>query len=140
MTDSSEPWYKDGLQFECTKCGDCCNVWEGSVWLVEGDVPRLANYLNMPEEDVIEKYTNKNKDDLVIQRKDNGECPLFEHGVGCTVHEAKPNQCSTYPFMRMMQDSREGWDKLTGKCPGAKQGPLITADEITRRIKLSIKF
>ena len=137
---TTEPWYKDGLRFVCTKCSDCCNVWEGAVWLVGDDVPVLAKYLNMSEQEVIDNYTNKNLEDLVIQRKPNGECPLFKEGVGCSVHEAKPNQCRTYPFMRLMEGSREDWDKLTAKCPGANQGPLITADEITARIKMSIKF
>ncbi len=141
MTDiAQEPWYKDGLRFECTKCGDCCHAWEGGVWLVGDDVSRLAKYLSISEDEVIERYTNKNREDLSIQRMENGACPLFKMGEGCTVHEAKPNQCSSFPFMRLMQNSREDWDKFTHKCPGANQGKLISADEITRRIKLSIKF
>lgn len=137
---TQEPWYKKGLRFECNKCGDCCAVWPGFVWLVGDDVAVLAKYLNMPEQKVIDNYTNKNPDNLVIQRTSSGACPLFKPNFGCTVHEAKPNQCRTYPFMRLMEGAKEDWEKLTDKCPGVNQGPLIPADEITARIKMSIKF
>ena len=135
-----EPWYKDGLRFECTKCGDCCKSWEGSIWLVGDDLSVLAKHLNMPEQEFAIKYTNNNFEDLQIQRKSNGECPFLANGTTCSIYEAQPNQCRSYPFMRLIENSQENWNNITKKCPGANQGTLIDADEITARIKKSIKF
>ena len=27
-----EPWYRDGLRFQCTQCGNCCTGDPGVVW------------------------------------------------------------------------------------------------------------
>ena len=29
----AEPWYRDGLRFECTRCGHCCTGAPGYVWV-----------------------------------------------------------------------------------------------------------
>jgi hypothetical protein len=42
--------------------------------------------------------------------------------------------------MRLIENSQENWNNITKKCPGANQGTLIDANEITARIKKSIKF
>ena len=44
----SEPWFKDGLRFTCTGCGDCCSGAPGFVWVSEEDIERLANHLGGP--------------------------------------------------------------------------------------------
>ncbi|MFM7740581.1 MAG: YkgJ family cysteine cluster protein, partial [Planctomycetota bacterium] len=30
---AAEPWYKDGLRFQCSQCGDCCTGGAGYVWV-----------------------------------------------------------------------------------------------------------
>ena len=33
MTADSPEWYRDGLRFECTRCGACCTGAPGYVWV-----------------------------------------------------------------------------------------------------------
>ena len=40
---NSQRWYKDGLQFECTGCGDCCTGEPGYVWVSEQEIQNLAD-------------------------------------------------------------------------------------------------
>jgi len=40
-----QPWYKDGLRFTCTQCGNCCTGPEGVVWVNEEEVRQIAEYL-----------------------------------------------------------------------------------------------
>ena len=46
----SEPWYKDGLQFECSQCGDCCTGAPGYVWVNKQEIAALA--ADIGEDDV----------------------------------------------------------------------------------------
>ena len=41
-TMDNEPWYKDGLKFKCTGCGDCCTGGEGYVWVNKQEIVALA--------------------------------------------------------------------------------------------------
>ena len=38
------PWYKDGLRFTCTQCGDCCSGGPGFVWLNTDEIRQIAEY------------------------------------------------------------------------------------------------
>src|SRR5690606_5106857 len=40
-----EPWYKDGLKFTCTQCGNCCTGAPGVVWVDDGEIEKIADYL-----------------------------------------------------------------------------------------------
>ena len=46
MSDTEEkeqPWYKDGLGFQCTQCGDCCTGAPGYVWINAAEIA-FASY------------------------------------------------------------------------------------------------
>src|SRR5262249_1390597 len=40
----SEPWYQDGLRFECTRCGKCCSGFPGFVWVSEAELQAIADF------------------------------------------------------------------------------------------------
>jgi hypothetical protein len=40
------PWYKDGLRFTCTGCGDCCTGAPGYVWVNKEEIEALAAETN----------------------------------------------------------------------------------------------
>ena len=41
----SEPWFKDGLRFTCTRCGKCCTGPPGFVWVNDEEVAAIAEYI-----------------------------------------------------------------------------------------------
>ena len=46
--DVSERWYREGLRFGCTRCGNCCRG-AGNVWADDGEIAVLAAALQMDE-------------------------------------------------------------------------------------------
>ncbi len=45
---SSDPWYKDRLNFTCSQCGNCCTGAPGVVWVTDEEIKEIADYLDKP--------------------------------------------------------------------------------------------
>ena len=133
---AGDPWYRDGLSFTCTQCGDCCTGAPGFVWVTDDDVAALAAFLKEPVEEVRAVYTRRARGRRTIREKANGDCVFFERGKGCTVYPVRPPQCRTWPFWESNVASPEDWERTVRACPGSGQGELIPAEEITRRVRV----
>ncbi|MFO0881761.1 MAG: YkgJ family cysteine cluster protein [Gemmataceae bacterium] len=131
-----KPWYREGLRFECTQCGDCCRGAPGFVWVGEAELLALAEYLGEPVEQVRQMYTRKFSRGLSLREKLNGDCVFWEQGRGCTVYPVRPPQCRTWPFWESNVETPEDWAQTCRICPGSGQGELVPAEEITRRLKV----
>ena len=131
-------WYDDGLQFTCVQgCVDCC-ITHGDhayVYLEPDDVQNLACHLNVSHEEFLARFTVV-EDGYVLLRMDEPAC-LFLGERGCTVYEARPVQCRTFPFWKENLTTRARWDGLARFCPGIGQGPVHTSERI--RIEVSAR-
>jgi Fe-S-cluster containining protein len=132
----AEPWYKDGLRFRCTRCGDCCTGAPGFVWVNEDEVAALARHLGEPVEEVRALYTRLTPRGSTLREKANGDCVFFDHRRGCTVYPVRPRQCRTWPFWESNVATPEAWRQTCAVCPGSGKGELISAEEITLRLKV----
>ena len=59
----------------------------------------------------------------------------FLEGARCTVYEARPSQCGTFPFWPENLKSRADWDELGTFCPGIGQGDLIPLHAIREQLR-----
>ena len=50
------PWYKKGLKFECTQCGNCCTGAPGFVWVNKAEIDAMAGELGIAS---VEEFENK---------------------------------------------------------------------------------
>ena len=129
-----EKFYKNGLQFSCTQCGHCCRHDPGYVFLSEADVEQAINFLSISEDEFIEKYCTIVDigffKKVSLQEKSNYDCIFWQDGVGCSIYEARPLQCRSYPFWPSILESRETWDQEAKHCPGMNRGPLHGEEEI----------
>jgi hypothetical protein len=127
------PWYKSGLSFTCTQCGNCCTGEPGVVWVNEAELTQIAEILGQPIEDVREKHTRKIGKRVSLIERENGDCtffdPLTRH---CGVYGARPAQCRTWPFWNSNLESRESWETTKQGCPGAGTGQFFPLEEIER--------
>jgi uncharacterized protein len=83
--------------YHCDRCTACCR-WPGEVRLDEGEIARIARYLETPEVEFIQKYTRLTQDrrGLALTDKPNGEC-TFLQGNDCAIQPVKPRQCREFP-------------------------------------------
>ncbi len=130
----SENFLSDGLQFECTRCGYCCRHEPGFVFLSKKDLESLLEYFSISRQDFIEKYCRivdvgffKR---LSLIEKPNNDCIFWQDGMGCSVYQARPFQCRSYPFWHAVVDSKESWEEEAGSCPGINQGKKHSEEEI----------
>ncbi len=125
-----EPWYSEGLRFSCRQCGRCCKGPEpGYVWVSEDEIRRLADHLHLTVEEFGARWLRRVGARYSIVEKPNHDCALWEDGKGCTVYEARPTQCRTFPFWPEFIVSRDKWRTIDW-CQGKDSGRLYSRDEI----------
>ena len=124
-----------GLPFSCTQCGDCCTGEPGFVWVTDEEIAALATQLGEPVEVVRNVYTREAGKDRSLREKSNGDCVFYDRQAGCTVYAVRPEQCRTWPFWESNVRNPEAWEATCSVCPGAGQGTLIPAEEITQRMR-----
>jgi Fe-S-cluster containining protein len=134
MTADNDVWYHAGLRFACTRCGHCCTGEPGYVWLNDEEITAIAAAAEMKESEFLAVYTKKAPRGVTLREKPNGDCIFYERG--CTIYAIRPRQCRTWPFWESNVESPRAWDNMKRGCPGAGQGELIPAEEITRRLKV----
>lgn len=124
-------WYSDGLSFECTRCGHCCTGAPGFVWVGDEEIQRLATFLGDPLDDFGRKYLRIVGGAISLIERPGGDCIFWDKSQGCTVYEARPVQCRTWPFWHENIETPQDWERVKGSCPGAGVGRLYTLAEIT---------
>ena len=135
--DMQEPFYKNGLKFTCKRCSFCCGHSPGFVYLSKSDLERLCEHFKMTALDFAQKYcrwANYYHGDtvLALQEQKNYDCILWKDG--CTAYQARPLQCSTYPFWSWMVKDKSAWDEVAKDCPGMNSGQLWPKDYIDKTI------
>jgi len=131
---ASEPWYAEGLKFECTQCGNCCTGAPGAVWVSEEELQSIADLLGTSTGEVRLMHTRLVRGRTSLREYANGDCVFFDgESRGCTIYDARPVQCRTWPFWRSNISSPQNWEETQCECPGAGQGDFIALEEIERR-------
>ena len=120
----SDPWYQDGLRFECTRCGNCCTGGPGTVRVSDEEITGLARFLGLSRKAFIDIYTRKVKGYVSLREKPNYDCVFFTADKGCGVYEHRPRQCRTFPFWKAVVSSPERWNLESVYCPGMNSGEL----------------
>ena len=126
-------FYSEGLRFECTRCNRCCRHEPGYVFLTKTDLRSLLKATGLDQEGFARRYTKKVRFGDVtrvsLTEKKNYDCVFWEKD-GCSVYEARPLQCRSFPFWSHNVDSPESWERTLRDCPGAGQGPIHSREEI----------
>jgi Fe-S-cluster containining protein len=135
---SETPWYRNGLPFECTQCGDCCTGAPGYVWVNNEEIAAIAKEIG--EED-IERFTALYVRNVGVRKSlreySDGACVFFDNDARkCTVYHARPRQCRTWPFWDSNLRTPEAWQRTCEVCPGSGQGKLVQLDDIEAQRKV----
>lgn len=129
-SDSEPPWYRDGLSFECTRCGACCTGAPGYVWVNAEEIARLAAFRGEPVAAFSRKFVRRVGDAYSLIERPGGDCIFWDKSSGCTVYPARPVQCRTWPFWPENLETPDDWENVKGICPGSGRGQWFSLEEI----------
>ena len=134
-SENTAPFYEHGLKFTCKRCSFCCGHSPGFVYLSKSDLECLCAYFKMTAPDFAQKYCRwanyyHGTTVLALQEQKNYDCILWKNG--CTAYQARPLQCSTYPFWSWMVQDKATWEEVAKECPGMNSGQLWPKDYIDK--------
>ncbi len=132
MNDS--PWFKDGLKFQCTQCGDCCTGAPGYVWVNKAEIAALAANQGLEISEFEQKFVREIGRRKSLIEYSNGDCVFFDGKTRkCTVYDARPRQCRTWPFWDSNIRTEEAWQRTCEICPGSGVGNIVPVEEVLRQ-------
>lgn len=128
----NDPFYAKGLRFECTACSKCCRHEPGFVFLSSKDILHLMCATGLAFKEFLVKFTRTVDlgTGLAISLLETARFDCIFWNDGCSVYNARPLQCSTYPFWERIVESRESWMAEAEDCPGMGTGPSLTMELI----------
>ncbi len=127
----SDPWYRDGLAFTCTQCGNCCTGAPGFVWVDDAEIAELAEFRGETRDEFGRKFLRRVGNGISLIERPNGDCIFWDHTTrGCSVYSARPVQCRTWPFWPDNIATPEDWEEVVRVCPGSGQGQMFTVEQI----------
>ena len=131
---SPEPWYKDGLNFTCSQCGDCCTGAPGVVWVTDEELQEIAGHLGKSIEEIRLFHTRLVRGRVSLTEYQNGDCTFFDaEKRHCKVYPVRPIQCQTWPFWQSNVASEQKWGQVCEDCPGAGQGTFFSLEQVEER-------
>ncbi|MBS4168709.1 YkgJ family cysteine cluster protein [Parachlamydia sp. AcF125] len=135
MTDSKPlPWYKEGLKFKCTECGQCCTGAPGFVWVTIEEMERMAQLLKITLAQFKRTFVRQrdNRYALIEKKRENNAC-IFLKDKRCQVYTARPSQCRTFPWWKENLHTKESWALTAKQCEGINdKAPRVSFDEIRK--------
>ena len=120
------------LRFECTSCGKCCRV-RGEyafVYLNRQEEEALAGLLAITVRSFRRRHTWVDEEGFrqLIFRGD--KCTFLDDVTQqCSVYQARPTQCRTFPFWGEMVNGSRFTKEASDLCEGIGRGRLYSIGE-----------
>jgi len=102
------------------------------VWLNKQEIESIAAVIGEPDVEAFEQmYVRKIGIRKSLREYPNGDCVFFDsQSRACTIYEARPRQCRTWPFWDSNLRTSDDWKRTCEDCPGSGKGKLHQLDEI----------
>ncbi len=134
---NADRWYKDGLRFTCTMCGNCCTGDPGVVWVNSEEIEEIAVYLGKSVGEIRLLHTRLVGSRVSLTEYANGDCTFFDpENRRCTIYPVRPRQCRSWPFWNSNLESPDRWRDVQKVCPGAGNGAFVALEEIESQAAL----
>jgi Fe-S-cluster containining protein len=138
---SQQPWWSEGIRFECQGSGKCCQSrgQYGFVYLTLEDRQRFARYFRLTTRQFTARYCAKTDGYFHLKEEAGKPDCRFLEGKACGAYHARPSQCRTWPFWPEHMRPKAWAKEVKGFCPGIGKGPVRTAAEIQKTLKLAAR-
>lgn len=131
-------WYEDGLRFECTMCGACCTGAPGYVLFTAREAGAIAAKLGITTDEFIRDFTHdtcEGRSINEVKTVHGYDCVFLDRTAMpgkavCSLYEARPLQCRTFPFWPEHLRSRAAWEALGRSCEGVGRGRIVPVEEV----------
>lgn len=136
-TQEKKPWYKDGLRFNCTGCGQCCTGAPGYVWVSDDEIAAIAKHLKLSTDKFSRQYIRfvKGRYSLIEDFR-TFDC-IFLKDKKCQIYQVRPKQCRTYPWWPDHLQSEEAWLEESKWCEGINcQAPVVPLTTIEEQLAI----
>ncbi len=132
---SREPWWKNGLCFECQGSGKCCSSRgeHGYVYLTLKERKILSDHFSLSLVEFDNKYCQLTDELYHLKNKANNCDCIFLKNKKCSIYDKRPFQCRTWPFWPENLSSKKNWVvDVEQFCPGANKGKKHDAAAIQK--------
>lgn len=123
---TQEVWYRGGLRFTCTQCGNCCTGAPGYVFVSAEEIERIAAFLGRTDGRLGKEHLRRvGFKHSLTEDKRNGDCCFLKRENGkriCSIYPVRPLQCRTWPFWDLNLDTQHDWEEASLGCPGMNAG------------------
>jgi Fe-S-cluster containining protein len=93
-------------------------------------IARLADFRGETVDQFSRQFVRQVGERYSLIEKPGGDCIFWDREAGCTVYEARPVQCRTWPFWPENIATRKAWERTTKICPGSGRGQFFSVEEI----------
>lgn len=130
MSEAPKPngkWYRNGLQFRCTQCGDCCTGAPGFVHVSPEEIDEIAAFIGRPGQGLSREHLRPvGKGFSLTEDGRTGDCCFLKTDKrgrrSCSIYPVRPLQCRTWPFWTSNLEDEDSWQAAAANCPGMNQG------------------
>ncbi|PWU20105.1 MAG: zinc/iron-chelating domain-containing protein [Bdellovibrio sp.] len=140
-SNKNKTWWGQGVRFACQGSGQCClsRGSYGYVFLSLEDRRNLAQFLGLRTTAFTRKYCDQLHGLYHLkEEKSRLEC-IFLSGARCTVYEARPTQCRTWPFWPEVMGAKSWNREVANFCPGVGKGKVIPPSQIKQALDMQKK-
>lgn len=126
-----KPWYKDGLRFGCTECGQCCTGSPGYIWVSDEEIQTIAQHLRLGIQEFADRYLKRVGDRFSLREHSAKFDCVFLNGKKCGIYQVRPKQCRTFPWWPGFLENAESWQAAAKYCEGIRDdAPIVPLEQI----------
>lgn len=134
-----DPWYREGLRFECTGCGQCCTGAPGYIWVNDEEIRTLAQHLNLDLQTFADSHLRKINGRFSLREDPvNFDCTFLKDNK-CSVYSVRPTQCRTFPWWPTLLKNKDEWREAAKRCEGISiRAPVVPLETIHEQLTLQL--
>jgi Fe-S-cluster containining protein len=107
------------------------------VWVNKEEIEALAKLVELDVETFEDKYVRQVGVRKSLVEFPDGACVFFDTDARkCTVYDARPRQCRTWPFWDSNLRTPADWQQTCDVCPGSGKGKLYSLVQIEEQRKV----